>query len=251
MLRSFKKLTGALCLFAFATTTGAPALMAAGSGAEPILHVVDPEKAKDNAEKLAAREEVGSGADPILHVIKPKEEAPNKQDTKSAVSRKQTAAKAKPKTAERAKPEKTAQSKPKSSVRSAKAIGAPAKAQEFSRLIRKAAAKHGVPVNIAKAVVEIESNFNPRARGRAGEVGLMQIKPATARGIGYRGSTQALYDPETNIEWGMKYLAGAHERANGDLCGTILRYNAGHYAKRMNPVSRQYCKKVKRILSST
>ncbi|GAA0774269.1 lytic transglycosylase domain-containing protein [Roseibium denhamense] len=122
---------------------------------------------------------------------------------------------------------------------------------KYATLIRKAARKHGVPIKIAKAVVEVESNFNAKARGRAGEVGLMQIKPATARGMGYRGSTKALYRPETNLEWGMKYLAGAHERANGDLCGTILRYNAGHYAKRMNPISRRYCTKVKRILASS
>ncbi len=108
-----------------------------------------------------------------------------------------------------------------------------------------------MPVKIAKAVVQVESNFNPRARGSAGEVGLMQIKPATARGIGYRGSTKALYDPETNLEWGMKYLAGAHKKAGGDVCGTILRYNAGHFAKRMNPVSKRYCSKVKQILASS
>lgn len=122
---------------------------------------------------------------------------------------------------------------------------------KFARMIHTAAKKHGVPLKIAKAVVEVESNFNPKARGAAGEVGLMQIKPATARGMGYRGSTKALYRPETNLEWGMKYLAGAHKRANGDVCGTILRYNAGHYAKRMNPISARYCKKVKRILASS
>nr|WP_319387691.1 lytic transglycosylase domain-containing protein [uncultured Roseibium sp.] len=163
---------------------------------------------------------------------------------------------AKAKTAAKTNVKKATQSKSKTRTKSVQAKSVQAKStsakkDDFSRLIRKAAAKHGVPVKIAKAVVEVESNFNPRARGRAGEVGLMQIKPATARGIGYRGSTNALYDPETNIEWGMKYLAGAHERANGDLCGTILRYNAGHYAKRMNPVSRKYCSKVKRIMSSS
>ncbi|WP_417670070.1 lytic transglycosylase domain-containing protein [Roseibium sp.] len=121
----------------------------------------------------------------------------------------------------------------------------------YSKLIKAAAKKHGVPASIAHAVVQVESNFNPRARGRAGEVGLMQIKPATARGMGYRGSVKGLYDPQTNLEWGMKYLAGAHERASGDVCGTILRYNAGHYAKRMNPISRRYCQKVKRILASS
>ena len=77
----------------------------------------------------------------------------------------------------------------------------------------------------------------------------MQIKPQTARGVGFRGSAKALYDPKTNITYGMKYLAGAHKRAGGDLCGTILRYNAGHFAKRMNPVSRRYCGKVKQLLA--
>ena len=122
---------------------------------------------------------------------------------------------------------------------------------KYIALIRKAARKHGVPVDIAKAVVEVESNFNAKARGRAGEVGLMQIKPTTARGLGFKGATKALYDPATNLEWGMKYLAGAHDRADGDLCGTILRYNAGHYAKRMNPISRRYCQKVKQILKAS
>lgn len=125
------------------------------------------------------------------------------------------------------------------------------RSKNYARLIRKAARKHGVPERVAMAVVQVESNFNPRARGSAGEIGLMQIKPATARGLGFRGASKALYDPQTNLEWGMRYLAGAHKRSSGDLCGTILRYNAGHFAKRMNPVSRRYCRKVKTILSST
>lgn len=126
---------------------------------------------------------------------------------------------------------------------------APSKAQ-FKDLIEAAARKHGVPVALAHAVVRVESNYNPRARGSAGEVGLMQIKPATARGLGFRGSVKALYDPATNLEWGMRYLAAAHKLASGDTCGTILRYNAGHFAKRMNPVSKRYCGKVKVILAS-
>ncbi|MEP3280391.1 MAG: lytic transglycosylase domain-containing protein [Stappiaceae bacterium] len=122
------------------------------------------------------------------------------------------------------------------------------KGDKLQTLVKKTAKKHGVPTELAHAVVTVESNYNPRSRGSAGEVGLMQIKPATARGMGYRGSTQALYKPETNLEWGMRYLAEARRRAGGDLCGTILRYNAGHYAKRMNPVSARYCKKIKRII---
>jgi soluble lytic murein transglycosylase-like protein len=56
--------------------------------------------------------------------------------------------------------------------------------------------------------------------------------------------------PETNIRFGMKYLAEAHKLGGGTTCRTILKYNAGHAAKRMNPVSRAYCGKVMRILAS-
>ncbi|WP_244293972.1 lytic transglycosylase domain-containing protein [Pannonibacter carbonis] len=136
---------------------------------------------------------------------------------------------------------------PEASV-TAKAAGS--SQARFKDLIDAAARKHGVPLALAHAVVRVESNYNPGARGSAGEVGLMQIKPATARGLGFRGSVKALYDPATNLEWGMRYLAAAHKLASGDTCGTILRYNAGHFAKRMNPVSKRYCGKVKVILAS-
>lgn len=121
---------------------------------------------------------------------------------------------------------------------------------DYSDLIVKYAKRYGVPVNLAHAVVSVESKGNPKARGSAGEVGLMQIKPATARMMGYRGTTKALYDPETNIRWGMQYLATAHQLGGGEVCGTILRYNAGHGATRMNPVSKRYCGKVQALLQS-
>jgi soluble lytic murein transglycosylase-like protein len=120
----------------------------------------------------------------------------------------------------------------------------------YSALIAKYARQYGVPSNLAHAVVRVESNFNPKARGAAGEVGLMQIKPATARMMGFRGSAKALYHPETNIRWGMEYLAKAHKLGGGQVCQTILRYNAGHGAKRMNPTSKRYCGKVQTILAS-
>ena len=118
----------------------------------------------------------------------------------------------------------------------------------LQKLVGEHARAAGVPVALALAVVQVESNFNPRARGHAGEVGLMQIKPATARGIGYKGSLKGLYNPDVNLAWGMKYLAEARRRGDGTVCGTILKYNAGHYAKRMNKTSARYCGKVKSIL---
>jgi len=118
----------------------------------------------------------------------------------------------------------------------------------YSNMIRAHARENGVPAKLAEAVVRVESNYNAKARGSAGEIGLMQIKLSTARAMGYRGSRQGLYEPNTNLKYGMKYLGGAHKLADGDTCGTILRYNAGHYAKRMNKTSSRYCAKVKDIM---
>ncbi|WP_394893539.1 lytic transglycosylase domain-containing protein [Mesorhizobium sp. AaZ16] len=119
---------------------------------------------------------------------------------------------------------------------------------QYSAIIAQYAASYGVPVSLAHAVIQVESNYRPNARGSAGEIGLMQIKPSTARMMGYEGSTQGLFHPETNIKFGMKYLAKAQKLGGGTTCGTILKYNAGHAAKRMNPVSSAYCVKIKRFL---
>lgn len=120
----------------------------------------------------------------------------------------------------------------------------------YEGLIEKYAAQYDVPVELALAVVQIESNYRPTVKGSAGEIGLMQIKPATAKLMGYKGESYGLFDPETNIRFGMKYLAGAHERGDGTVCRTILKYNAGHAAKRMNPVSQRYCNKVQSVIAS-
>ena len=121
---------------------------------------------------------------------------------------------------------------------------------QFSGLIEHHAAENSVPIELAHAMIEIESRFRPNVKGAHGEIGLMQIKPATARLVGFRGSAKALYDPETNIKYGMRYLAKAH-RLGGEkgVCGTILKYNAGHGARRMNPISRRYCEKVKAVFA--
>ncbi|MBB4063538.1 lytic transglycosylase domain-containing protein [Gellertiella hungarica] len=121
----------------------------------------------------------------------------------------------------------------------------------YGAIIDRYAALNGVDEDLAHAVVRVESNYNPKLRGSAGEVGLMQIKPATARMMGYRGTVKGLYDPETNIRYGMKYLAMAQTLGGGETCNTILKYNAGHGAKRMNPVSRRYCGKVTMLLAES
>lgn len=123
-----------------------------------------------------------------------------------------------------------------------------ANAQNIGEIIARHARANGVPLDLAHAVVWAESSYRIHVRGAAGEVGLMQLMPATADLMGYRGPLKALFHPETNIKYGMKYLGGARKRSDGTICGTILKYNAGHGAKRMNPISAAYCKKVKKHL---
>lgn len=121
---------------------------------------------------------------------------------------------------------------------------------KYDTLIARYAEENGVPLPLAHAVVRQESGYNAAARGR-GTVGLMQIKPATARGIGYRGPASGLYDPETNLRWGMKYLGGAYKLGGGDTCATALRYQGGHRATRMSASSRRYCAELKRKMAAT
>lgn len=119
---------------------------------------------------------------------------------------------------------------------------------DIADLIAEKAKRHGVPLQLAHAVVAVESNYNPNVTGRASTIGLMQIKHQTARGVGFSGTMQQLYDPATNLEYGMKYLGGAYKLARGDLCGTIMRYQGGHYAKSMSADAVVYCAKVQRLL---
>lgn len=111
------------------------------------------------------------------------------------------------------------------------------------------ARENGVPVALAVAVVRIESNFNPKLKGGCNCLGLMQIMPSTARSIGYSGPPQGLYDPETNLRFGMKYLGQAHKMAKGDTCRTVLKYQAGHRQEKMTTHAQNYCNKAKGIMA--
>lgn len=115
-------------------------------------------------------------------------------------------------------------------------------------LIEKAAREHQIPPALLEAVVRIESRYNPGVRN-AGAIGLMQIKLATARGIGFSGDAAALSRPETNLHWGAKYLARAYQLSNGDTCLTLARYQGGHRVEKMGPASKAYCAKVRTVLA--
>ena len=101
--------------------------------------------------------------------------------------------------------------------------------------------KTGLPADIADAVVQVESNYNPSTVGGVGEIGLMQIRPQTAAMLGFRGSLEDLAKPEVNIHYGVTYLSKAWRLANGDLCRTLMKYRAGHGEEIMTPRSVKYC----------
>lgn len=124
------------------------------------------------------------------------------------------------------------------------------KVRPFDSLINKVAKEEKVPINLVHAVIHTESNYNVNAHGAAGEVGLMQLMPTTARNLGFKSPLTELYKPATNLKYGIKYLAKAVKYGHGDTCQTILKYNAGYNAKKMNPVSKRYCEHVRTYLAS-
>ncbi|MDP4026729.1 transglycosylase SLT domain-containing protein [Methylobacterium sp. NEAU 140] len=95
-------------------------------------------------------------------------------------------------------------------------------------LIEQQAKANGIPASFIHAVVKRESNYNPNAKGGSA-LGLMQIKHATARGLGYTGDAAGLYDPATNLRYGVAYLAGAYRTAQGNLARAYGYYNRGYY----------------------
>ncbi|HEV7764850.1 MAG TPA: lytic transglycosylase domain-containing protein [Thermoanaerobaculia bacterium] len=116
----------------------------------------------------------------------------------------------------------------------------------YGGLIYEKAKKYNVDPSLVVAVIEQESRFKPRARSHVGAKGLMQLMPRTGRWMGARD----LYDPEQNIDAGVKYIKYLDKRFNGDLNKIIAAYNGGEgNVKRYQGVppfreTRQYVKKV-------
>jgi soluble lytic murein transglycosylase-like protein len=107
-------------------------------------------------------------------------------------------------------------------------------------LIASHAAANNVPAALVRRVIRRESRGNPRAV-HAGNYGLMQIKLATARAMGYRGSAAGLLDADTNMTYAVKYLAGAYRAADGNMDRAVHYYASGYYyaAKRKGQLDRR------------
>jgi soluble lytic murein transglycosylase-like protein len=102
-------------------------------------------------------------------------------------------------------------------------------------MIEAMAPQYGVPTWFALRIAKVESNYNPNARGRAGELGVFQMKCATARGIGYRGDCAGLLNARTGVQYGLKHLSIALKSSRGNLKLAASKHNGGLGCKRLVP----------------
>ncbi|MDB5504785.1 MAG: lytic transglycosylase protein [Tardiphaga sp.] len=100
---------------------------------------------------------------------------------------------------------------------------------DYEAMVATHAQANGVPEALVHRVIVRESKYHPALIGRGGTIGLMQIKLATARGLGYTGTAEGLRDPNTNLTYAVKYLAGAFRAANGDHNRAVSYYAGGYY----------------------
>jgi soluble lytic murein transglycosylase-like protein len=103
-----------------------------------------------------------------------------------------------------------------------------ARYNNVSAMAASQAGSSGLPASLVERVIRRESGGNPRAV-HAGNYGLMQIRLGTARAMGYTGSAAGLLDPQTNMTYALRYLAGAYRAAGGNESRAVALYSRGYY----------------------
>ena len=102
----------------------------------------------------------------------------------------------------------------------------PARFSRYDEVIRQAASLYQIPIELVRAVIKVESDYDPRAVSVSGARGLMQLMPPTAE----RLQVKDIDDPRENIFGGVRYLRILANTFNGDLELTVAAYNAGEEA---------------------
>jgi hypothetical protein len=123
-------------------------------------------------------------------------------------------------------------------------------AAQIDRYIKEAAARHHVDPNLVRALVKVESNYNPRALSRKGAMGLMQLMPATA----HKYDVSNPFDAAQNVDAGVRHLKGLLDNFGGNVPLTLAAYNAGQGAVERNAgippytETRNYVKRITHLM---